>query len=151
LLNALQAWQRAAGLRALVQQHAQNLLQVKPAAIHVLAFEVIHLQNFSRHRGLGNQQHADTSGAHLTHAALQAFLPGCGIGFGHAGMVGGQHLAVCFGLQHLTAAQQQPPLRGPHIHRQRLVELHPFQRNRHIDQHQSTTTGTRCASAHISS
>ena len=63
----------------------------------------------------------------------------------------GRHVAVEMLQDRLPAAQQQAPVRGPHINRQRVAEFESGQGKRDEIHQSATSTGTRGASAHISS
>ena len=84
------------------------------------------------------------------HHALVGALPRQGIAGGRGGIESMQLFAVLLRHDGLPLSQQQLAAVADHIYRQWLADLQQGDGNRNVF-HGSTTTGTRCASAHINS
>jgi len=139
LLNAFQPWHGGIGLCPLIKQTAQNVLQVQPAAFHCPALQVVNVQNFRGHGRAGHGGHVHTTLAQGAHVAVQRPVPGLRIGFGHAGLVRCQHLAVRLRLQQLATAQQQATVRGANVYWQCFAKLQSAKGNRYARHHKSAT------------
>ena len=150
-LNAGQPWQGVQGGATLVEEAQQVFLQVKPAALDLPAHGVVGQRYLCRHARLRNNGQRHPIADQVADHPLVAVLPGIGITLGDGGAAGPQRLAVGLVQNSLPTLEQQHATGRPHIHRHRPGEVNQIQRKGDVLHGSATITGTRAASAHISS